>query len=165
MQAIDEQTVETIWKEVAGYEQDEALEKMSLLSEEQSALLALVMAQTEDLEQEAKELAIYMFFVVHAMFSRAYGRDIPEITLDQIMGEQEETRQLIDDIESLPEERWESSILADGTRQPWVMRYIVEALMESTEGPDPVELSDDERAMIFLALRSVVTLLDRATGE
>lgn len=165
MQAIDEQTVESTWKEVAGYEQDEAVEKMSSLSEEQSPLLALVVAQTEELEQDARELTIYLFFVVHAMFRSAFGKEIPEVTLDAIMNEQEETRKLIDDIESLPEESWESSILAEETRQPWVMRYIVEALMEADEGPDPVELTEDDRAMIFLAMRSVVTLLDQATGE
>src|SRR5262245_18957088 len=133
MQAIDEQTVESTCKEVAGYGHAKAEEQMALLSEEQSPLLALIAAQTEDLDPGARELTIYLFFVVYAMFRRAYGKEIPQVSLDAIMSEQEETRQLIDDIERVPEESWDESMLDEQPRQPFVMRYVMEALMETEE--------------------------------
>ena len=165
MQAIDEQTVDSTWQEVAGYGQDEAAQKMELLSQAQPSLLALIAARTEDLDQEARELTIYMFFLVYAIFRRAFGKEIPLVSLDAIMTEQQETHQLIENIESLPEESWDASVLDEPMRQPFVMRHIMDAITETDESADVDELTEDERAMIFLTMRSVVTLLDEATEE
>jgi len=43
--------------------------------------------------------------------------------------------------------------------QPYVMKYVVEAIMEDSE-EDPVELTEEDIGYLFLLLKTVVDLLD-----
>jgi hypothetical protein len=47
--------------------------------------------------------------------------------------------------------------------QPYVMRYVVETLIEAPEGEDPVPLSDEDIGFLFLLLKTVVDVLDKTT--
>jgi len=48
------------------------------------------------------------------------------------------------------------------SRQPHVMRYVVESLMETEGGPYPVELTEEEIGTLFLVLKTVIDVLDDA---
>jgi len=47
--------------------------------------------------------------------------------------------------------------------QPYVMRYVVETLMEAPEEQDPVPLSDEDIGFLFLLLKTAVDVLDKKT--
>jgi len=49
------------------------------------------------------------------------------------------------------------------SRQPHVMKYIVDTLIEAPEEEDPVALTDDDIGYLFLLLKTVVDLLDKGT--
>ena len=38
----------------------------------------------------------------------------------------------------------------ESSRQPWVMKYLVETLMEADEGEDPIYLTEEESGALFL---------------
>ena len=44
--------------------------------------------------------------------------------------------------------------------QPYVMKYLVEALMEPGTEEDPVYLSEEEQGLLYIVLKTVVDLLD-----
>ncbi len=48
------------------------------------------------------------------------------------------------------------------SKQPYVMKYVVETLIEAPEEEDPVELTEEDVGYLFLLLKTVVDLLDEA---
>jgi len=68
LEPLSENIVEKTWQEVAGFSPDKANKEMLKMSKNQQGVLAFLMSFTEDLHQEARELSIYISFVVYQMF-------------------------------------------------------------------------------------------------
>jgi hypothetical protein len=83
MQTISEEVVEKIWRQVAEFTPDRANKEMAAMGKNQPDLLAFLMAYTDDLEPEVRELAIYIAFVVYKMFLASSGK-IPRISSKEI---------------------------------------------------------------------------------
>jgi len=64
MELISEELVEETWQEAAGFSSHQINKRMEKLSKSQPYLLAYMIEFSQDLDQEVKELAMYMFFVV-----------------------------------------------------------------------------------------------------
>lgn len=157
---IPDEIVQETWQEVARFEGKQARKEMTRLGKRQTDLLGFVAFKTEDLSREAHELAIYLLFVLTRIFEKGgtVGRVPGEVILERF---EQNTREL----EHLAgaHQRWRAKAAADHlVRQPHVMRYVVEALMEAGDGPEPVELTDYELGILFLVLRTAVEVLDAA---
>lgn len=50
----------------------------------------------------------------------------------------------------------------ESSRQPFVMRYLVETLIEAPEGDDAVALTEEETGTLFLVLKTVIDVLDQS---
>ena len=86
----------------------------------------------KEMGQEVRELAIYMFLVIYRMFQGAH-----EKFLDRIASVQT-------------------------TRQPYVVKYVVDALMEENGGEENVALTDEQKGFLFLMLKTVIDVLDQS---
>ena len=164
MDWIDEATVEETWQEIAAYGLDQARSEMTDLGRLQPDLLAFVVVSSDELSEEARELAVYLFFVVYSVFQRAYDQELPRVSAQQLMQQDDRTEEFIMSLQEADEDAMESAALQETARQPWVMNYIVEALVEAPQGETPVDLSEDEFGNIFLVLKTVVDALDEATN-
>src|SRR4030066_1827701 len=78
MEPVSEKFVEKTWQEVARYSPIQATKEMQEMGKNQPELLAFLMALTEDLDLEVKELVIYIAFVVYRIFvgSRNKGKKV-----------------------------------------------------------------------------------------
>jgi hypothetical protein len=47
------------------------------------------------------------------------------------------------------------------SRQPHVVNYAVDALMEEDEGKDAVQLTEEQKGSLYLLLKTVVDVLDQ----
>ena len=50
----------------------------------------------------------------------------------------------------------------EASRQPFVMRYMVETLIDAPDDEDPVALTEEETGALFLVLKTVVDVLDHS---
>lgn len=155
---IPEELVEATWKEVAGFEGPRARKEMERLAKRQRDLLSFVVHETEDLSPEAHQLAAYLLFVVTRIFEkgRALAQISPEVILEQFQNNTDEFEKLI----AADDPFIEKAAAGQALRQPHVMRYVVQALIEAGDEPDPVELTEDELGTLFLVLQTVVDVLD-----
>ena len=51
------------------------------------------------------------------------------------------------------------------SRQPYVVGYVVDALMEEDEGADALVLTDEQKGFLFLLLKTVIDLLHQKGME
>ena len=48
------------------------------------------------------------------------------------------------------------------SREPYVAKYVVDALMEEDEGQEVLALTDEQKGLLFLLLKTVIDALDQS---
>ena len=76
MEPLSEDLVERTWEEVALFTPARGRKEMGRLGKSQPDLLSFIMEFSVELDQQVKELALYMFVVVYRMFEKGYGKKI-----------------------------------------------------------------------------------------
>jgi hypothetical protein len=160
MEPISEKFVEKTWQEVAGYSPNRASKEMQKMGKSQPDLLAFLMAFTEDQDPEVRELAIYIALVVYRIFEGSQNK-IKKITSKEIMDCYEYNEDLMGRLEGAHEKFIDRIARIQISKQPYVMKYVVDALIEESEEGDGVELTDKDKGFLFLLLKTVVDLLDK----
>ena len=133
---------------------------MMKVGDSQPELLALVMKSSEEMGQEVRELAIYMFLVVYRMFQKAHGK-IKKISSDEIIECYEHNKGLMERLEGAHDRFLDRIASVQASRQPYVVKYVVDALMEDDEQEDAVILTEEQKGMLYLLLKTVIDVLDQ----
>jgi hypothetical protein len=162
MQPIPEAIVEKTWQEVAGFSPDRAKKEMMKIGYSQPELLAFVMESAQEMGQEVRELAIYMFVVVYRMFQGAHGK-IKKISSEEIIECYKHNESLMERLEGAHDKFLDRIASVQTSRQPNVVNYLVDALMEEDdEGEDAVALTEEQKGFLYLQLKTVVDVLDQS---
>ena len=162
MEPISEELVEETWQEVSDFTPEQGSKEMRKLAKSQPELIAFMLGVSNELEQDVKELALYMFFVVYRIFEKAaQGNKLKKLSSDEIMDCYEENEDLIEGLEGVDEIFFDRIARVQVSRQPYVMKYVVDTLVEMPDEEDPVALTEDDIGAVFLLLKTVVDLLDQ----
>lgn len=168
MPIISEETVDDAWQTVGDFEAEQAADEMQRISDANPELLAFVSVLSEDMSDEAQELAYYIFVVVYTMFDSEY-EGVPEISHETVAEQYDKAADALNVLaeanESDDDEGIDLASVQKLTHQPNVMKYVVESLTESQDGDDPIELTDDEFGGLMLILKTVVDTLHEATSN
>ncbi len=159
MDLLSEGFVEKTWKQVAEFTPARANKEMLTMGKNQPDLLAFLMAYTDDLQQEVKELAIYIVFVVYKMFLDSSGK-IPRISSKEIMARYNENTRFMESLEGANENFIDRIANVQVPKQPYVMKYVLEALMEDAE-EDSVNLSEEDIGLLFMLFKTEIEVLDK----
>ncbi len=163
MQIISEALVEETWEEVAGFSPPHGQNEMSKLGQEQPEILSFLVEFTKDLKQDVQELAIYIFFVVYRIFEKSSGKKIRKISADEIIECFESNEKLMEKLEGTHDKFLERITRTQILTQPYVMKYVVDTLMEAPEEEDPIHLTEEDTGYLFLLLKTVIDLLDKTS--
>ncbi len=162
MEPISESVADETWQEVATFSPRRAEREMNRTAKKQRQLISFIAAYTEDLSREAAELAFYMFFTIYRMFQKSSPGSIQSIRRGQVERSLDLNENLLGRLEGAHEKFVERVAKVESGRQPFVMRYLVETLIEAPEGEDPVFLTEEETGTLFLVLKTVVDVLDNS---
>ena len=161
MEPIPEQIVEKTWQKVAGFSPDRAKKEIMKIGNTQPELLTFVMESFKEMSQEVRELAIYMFLVVYRMFKESHGK-IKKISSEEIIECYEHNESLMERLEGADERFLDRVASVQTSKQPYVVKYLADALMEEDEGEDAVALTEDQKGFVYLLLKTVIDVLDRS---
>ena len=159
MELIPEELVEETWQEFADFSPVRTQKETIKVSKNQPYLLSFMIEFTQDLDPEVRELAIYMFYVVCRMFQKSSEKKIKRISPEEIINCYEKNEHLMKTLEGAHDKFLERIAEVQLAGQPYVMKYVVETIMEDSE-EDPVELTEEDIGYLFLLLKTVVDLLD-----
>ncbi|MBL7177272.1 MAG: hypothetical protein ISS66_15720 [Desulfobacteraceae bacterium] len=160
MGTISEELVEGTWQEFAGFSPEQVQKEILKVSKDQLYLVAFMMEFTQDLNQEVRELAIYIFYVICRMFQKSSKKRIKRISPEEVINCYQKNEHLIETLEGVHERFLERIAGVQLSGQPYVMKYVVETLIEAPEGEDSVDLTEDDIGYLFLLLKTVVDMLD-----
>jgi hypothetical protein len=160
LESIPEAIVEKTWQEVAGFSHAKAKKEMMKIGNSQPELLAFVTESSKEMGQEVRELGIYMFLVVYRMFQEAHGK-IEKISYEEIVECYEHNEGLMERLEGAHEKFLDRVASVQTSRQPYVVKYVADALMEDDEGEDVLALTEEQKGFLFLLLKTVIDVLDQ----
>ena len=165
MECITQDTVDRTWQTIAEMDPKNAADAMYDFSEAQPHLLGFVMAFAEDLDTGASELCTYMLYVVYQMFVNSSSKTIPTITDSQVEAQYKATCELLDSLHDVEDDPSDEDIEMEVQNQPYVYRYVTEALLEEDDDPnDQMEVSEEEFGEIFMMMKTVIDAVDSATN-
>jgi hypothetical protein len=159
MDSLSKQFVEKTWQEVADFSPDRADKEMIAMGKNQPDLLAFLMAYTDDLPQEVKELAIYIAFVVYKMFLDSRGK-ISRISSREIMATYDENARFLKSLGEVHEKLIDRIANVEVSKQPYVMKYVLEALVEDTE-EEGIDLTEEDIGILFMLIKTEIEVLDK----
>lgn len=159
MDPLSKEFVEKTWQQVAKFTLDRANKEMIAMGKNQPDLLAFLMAYTDDLRQDVKELAIYIAFVIYKMFLDSSGK-IPGISSKEIMALYDKNTSLIESIEGTHEKFIDRIASVQVSKQPYVMKYVLEALTEEAE-EDGIALTEEDIGSLFILFKTEIEVLDK----
>lgn len=159
MDPLSEGFVEKTWQQVAKFTPDRANKEMIAMGKNQPDLLAFLMAYTDDLQQDVKELAIYIAFVVYKMFLDSSGK-IPIISSKKIMAMYDKNTSLIESMEGTHKKFIDRIASVQISKQPYVMKYVLDALMEEAE-EDGIDLTEEDIGSLFILFKTEIEVLDK----
>jgi hypothetical protein len=160
METVPEEIVEKTWQEVAGFSPDRAKKEMMKIGNRQQELLAFVTGSAKEMGQEVRELAIYMFLVVYRMFQEAHGK-IKKISSEEIIECYDHNESLMERLKGAHDKFLDRVASVQTSRQPYVVKYVVDALMEDDEREDAGALTEEQKGLLFLLLKTVIDVLDK----
>jgi hypothetical protein len=161
MKPIPEAIVEKTWQEGGGFRPDRAKKEMMKIANSQPDLLAFVTESSQEMGQEVRELAIYMFVVVYRMFQESRGK-IKKISSEEIVECYQNNEGLMERLEGTDERFLDRISALQTSAQPYIVKYVADALMEEDEGKDAVTLTNEQKGFLFLLLKTVIDVLDRS---
>lgn len=161
MEPLSEEFVEKTWQHVAHFTPARADKEMLAMGKNQPDLLAFLMAYTDDLQQELKELAIYIAFVVYTMFLDSNGT-IPRISSREVMAGYNENARFLEELKGSHGDLIEKIAAVTITQQPYVMKYVLEALTEDAE-EDGIHIAEEDIGFLFILFKTEIDVLDKRT--
>lgn len=166
MQPVNARTVEATWKEMSCASRRDAQQWIEEMEAEQPVVLAYLLAVDYDfLNQHERELLLYLGVAVWRMMCRGGCR--PPTVTEQLLDSIE--RRKVKELERLVGKGSRvlaraSRDLVSRSRQPELLRYVVEALMEEDE--PGCAIRPDAKGLMMISLLTVIEALDSSTrGE
>jgi len=159
MSEIPEEIVSSTWQAVAAISEGQAHREIEKAGRAQSELLAFVLGSVSDCTPQAQELAVYLYFVIYQIFKNATKRRLRPIKESQIERGISRNEERLARLEGAHPRFQERAALLEMSPQPFVVQYLVEAIIEAPEDEDPLELTEEESGTLFLVLKTVIDLL------
>ena len=162
MPTIPEEVVESTWREVASLDPADGAKLMDDAAHRQPALLAYVMASTDRWRPEVSELAVYLYYVVLQMFEVSAPGGLQQESMPALDQQVERNESLMDRLQPAHERFLERAAEIESVKQPFVLRYVSEALLEDEHPDITPPLTDEETGRLYLTHKIVVDALDEA---
>jgi hypothetical protein len=162
---VSDALVARVWQEMAAMPPGEAPGLIAQMQDAQPAALTYLLAlEGHGLPQEAFELTFYLGVAAWQMMARGHPR-LRRASIKKLEQAEEQNIQTLSLMEGDTAGDFRSAALAllETYPEPAVLRYIVEALMESD--PEEVALSQEAAGVAFLHLKTVLDALIRCRPE
>ncbi len=163
MEPLSEEFVDDICDELAELTPEKGYEKSVETAKKQPEVMAFLTEMTEDLDEEIRGFAIYMFFAIYRMFDKAHANDIDVVTSDEIIDSYKVNEELMDSLEGVHEQFFERIAEVQMSYQPYVIRFVVESLFEALQEEAPVILGEEDMGFLFLLMKTVIDVLNLKT--
>ena len=99
------------------------------------------------------------------MFEKSSSVKLKRISANKIMSVFEKNEEILLRLDGNHDKFFERIVKIEASKQPNVMRYVLEVIMEAGDEPDPVFLSEDDIGSMYLTLKTAIDVLDKVLSK
>jgi hypothetical protein len=158
--SISAEVVETIWQRIASKPARGAQKLVNRMSKEQPVVLAYLMAVDTDIfNQSEREVLLFLGVVVWQIMLQK-TRPLTKVTEEILDKAEADNLKMAEYLRGETEAGFEEATrkIIGNYKQPEVLRYVVEAIMEDTEESSPIR--EENKGIMLLDLKTVIDCLD-----
>jgi len=158
--SISAEVVERTWQRLAVQSARDAQKLINRMSKEQPVILAYLMAVDNDVfNQSEREVLLFLGVAVWQIMLQG-NRPLPKVTEEILDNAEAGNLKMAEYLRGETEEGFEGATkkIIGSYRQPEVLRYVVEAIMEDTEESCPIR--EENKGFMFLDLKTVIDCFD-----
>jgi hypothetical protein len=160
MDRITSEIVETTWKKMAAMSRWEAQKLAKLFVKQQPVIATYLLAVDSDLlNQGERQLLFYLGTVIWQIMSHR-KTPLPVVTEEALYRAEDTNIKMAEYLQGETESGFveATETIISSYRQPEVLQYVVEALMEEPE--EGCIIRDDNLGIMFLDLKTVIDCFD-----
>ncbi len=160
MEPVPAEIVEKTWKRMASLSPRTIPKLIQRMTKEQPVVLAYLMAVDDDiLNQDERELLLYLGVVIWQIMSQG-AKPLPRVTEEILDDAEARNVKMAEYLQGETEEGLVEATrkIIGSYRQPEVLRYIVEAIMEEPE--EDCLVRNDNKGIMLLDLKTVIDSFD-----
>ena len=166
MSEIEASVVEATGQDVARIKPSSIPIEMGRARSEQPDLLAFVLGATEGMGPGVSELAGFIYFVIWQAFRSDTRGKMKHVTAGAIQRKLEQNEQELMRLDGTDPQLIDDGAMAQLTRQPAVLRYVLDSIAEAEEDEnEPVAMSPEEKGSLVLILKTTIDTLDEAREQ
>lgn len=158
--SISAEVVERTWQRIAGQSARDAQKLVNRMSKEQPVVLAYLMAVDTDIfNQSEREVLLFLGVVVWQIMLQ--GTRPPPMVTEKILDKAEaDNLKMAEYLRGETEAGFEEATrkIIGSYKQPEVLRYVVEAIMEDTKESSPIR--EENKGIMLLDLKTVIDCFD-----
>jgi hypothetical protein len=160
MKPIPEGLIKRTWLEVACFSDLRRNIEIMKIGKNQPELLTFMAEMINKMDQEVNEPGFSIFFVVYRVFQNANGK-IERISTEEIIECYNNNKILVKKLEESYGNVFDRVATIEIFKQPHVLEYVVDALMEGDEWEDALALAEEQKNFLFVVLKTVIDVLDQ----
>lgn len=158
--------VTQVWQDIAASSESDAFLLSKQIENEQPALMAYLLAQRElheDIINEEEMALIYYLGVVVWQMMKRWHKQLMRTSLKKIDQAEDENIAMLDELQQRSEAgMWVvTEAMLEIYPEPEVLRYIVEALIDTKNDPEEIDLSPEAEGLAFIILKTTLDALIR----
>ena len=165
MEVVDQYLVEETWQEVAMYHTQKMISEGKRMAKLRPDLVGFMIEFSKDLNQDARELALYIAYVIFRMFEKA-GYPSKALSPERIVKLYDENLDWIEKM-TVMDDRFIARRIQNQKefQQKYVFQYVLQILFEMDENDEEIfigdetpdaNISDEERGYTFVLLKTVI---------
>ncbi|OGL46450.1 MAG: hypothetical protein A2161_02420 [Candidatus Schekmanbacteria bacterium RBG_13_48_7] len=165
MEIIDQFLVEETWQEIAMYHAQKMISEGKRMAKLRPDLVGFMVEFSKDLSQDARELAMYIAYVIFRIFEKA-GNGSKALSPEKIVKIYDENLDWIEKM-TVIDDRFLARRIENQKEfhEKYVFQYVLQTLFENDDDSedlyigsedDEPEISDEEKGYIFILLKTVI---------
>jgi hypothetical protein len=157
---VSADTVEETWRRMAAMSPEDAIKMAKLMQKQQPVVVTyLITVDSDILNQDERQLLFYLGVAVWQMMSQG-GTCLPTVTEDMLISAEDRNVKMAEYLQGETEAGFveATKTIINSYRQPEVLRYVIEALMEGEEEDGIIR--DENKGIMMLDLKTVIDCFD-----
>ncbi|MCU0611024.1 MAG: hypothetical protein MUE60_04440 [Candidatus Eisenbacteria bacterium] len=154
---ISEDVVRQALEEASDYSQAQATSVVESIAEAQPELFSFVVELTEDLSEETVNVALQMFVTIMRAYELGSPEPVRRIDRRAMTRAYNRNEEMLEALTDAAKAGMSERADPPPLRQPHLMRFLVETVMEDEE-----QFTAEESGMLFLVLKTVIDAVDTA---
>lgn len=160
MRSLTYDEIDTLWKQKADMELEEAPNLVEAMGTTQPDVLSYLLATGDNLLSPSERQIIFFMGILIWYVIDQLEDQVPEISIDNLLENEEKNFKMLEYLAGEPDGEFMTTVdkIMETYNQPILLKYVIERMIEEPE--KDIEIIDDHIGVMVIYLKSFIDCID-----